>query len=91
MNTVTLTSDGALAQDNASVGIDPLMFLGHKVELEQGYTLRSFFKMIERYPVFTQLNAFLPECIDQYRGCPAPAANAWHPVWGTWSSSRRSR
>jgi len=70
MNTVILSSNGALAQDDASSALDPLMFLGHKVELGQGYTLRSFFKMIERYPVFTKLNAFLPECVEQYKGCP---------------------
>ncbi|MFO7707768.1 MAG: hypothetical protein R6V84_06320 [Desulfobacterales bacterium] len=71
MNTVILKSDGALAHDNTSVAEDPLMLLGHKVELGRGYTLRSFFRMIERYPVFTKLNAFLPECLEQYRGCPA--------------------
>jgi len=70
MNTVILKSDGLLLQDDASSAPDPLMLLGHKVELGQGYTLRSFFQMIERYPVFTQLNAFLPECMQLYRGCP---------------------
>ena len=70
MNTVILHPDGSLTQDFSSSALDPLMFLGHKVELGQGYTLRSFFKMIERYPIFTQLNAFLPECVEQYRGCP---------------------
>ena len=70
MNTVTLQSDGVLKQDDASAAADPLMFLGHKVELEPGYTLRSFFKMIERYPIFAQLNAFFPECLQLYRACP---------------------
>jgi hypothetical protein len=70
MNTVTLKSDGMLVQDNASAAPDPLMLLGHKVELGRNYTLRSFFRMIERYPVFAQLNAFLPECMQLYRGCP---------------------
>ncbi|MCU0560165.1 MAG: hypothetical protein MUD16_08215 [Desulfobacterales bacterium] len=70
MNTVILKSDGALAHDRTVVAEDPLFLLGHKVELEQGYTLRSFFKMIERYPIFTKLNAFLPECLEQYRKCP---------------------
>ena len=70
MNTVTLQSDGALQQDDASAAADPLMLLGHKVELGAGYSLRSFFRMIERYPVFAQLNAFLPECLQLYRACP---------------------
>jgi len=70
MNTVILKSDGMLVQDDASTAPDPLMFLGHKVELGEGYTLRSFFKMIERYPVFAKLNAFLPECMQLYQACP---------------------
>jgi hypothetical protein len=65
-----LTSEGMLQQADAPAAVDPLMFLGHKVELGQGYTLRSFFRMIERYPVFAKLNAFLPECLEQYRACP---------------------
>jgi hypothetical protein len=70
MNSVTLKSDGILQQKDASAAADPLMFLAHKVELEPGYTLRSFFRMIERYPVFTKLNAFLPECLQLFRACP---------------------
>jgi hypothetical protein len=70
MNSVTLKSDGILQQEDASAASDPLMFLAHKVELEPGYTLRSFFRMIERYPVFTKLNAFLPECMQLFRACP---------------------
>jgi hypothetical protein len=70
MNTITLKSDGAIAQADALVSADPLMFLGHKVELGQDYTLRSFFKMVDHYPVFAKLSAFLPECLQQYRACP---------------------
>lgn len=70
MNTVILQSDGALQRDGVSVAADPLRYLGYKVELEQGYTLRSFFRMIERYPVFAQLNAFFPECMQLYQACP---------------------
>jgi hypothetical protein len=70
MNTIKLISDGSLARDDRPVESDPLMCLGHKVELEDAYTLRSFFKMIERYPVFAKLNPFLPDCLQQYRACP---------------------
>ena len=70
MNTVILQPDGALQQDDLSVAADPLRYLGFKVELGQGYTLRSFFRMIERYPVFAQLNAFFPECMQLYHACP---------------------
>ncbi|MCU0593578.1 MAG: hypothetical protein MUC57_19180 [Desulfobacterales bacterium] len=70
MNTVILKSDGELQRDGVSVPADPLRYLGYKVELGQGYTLRSFFRMIERYPVFAQLNAFFPECMQLYQACP---------------------
>ena len=70
MNIVKLTSDGVLFQDSRAVDDDPLPLLGHKVELETGYTLRSFFRMIERYRPFGKLNAFIPECLQQYRACP---------------------
>lgn len=76
MNTITLQSDGALFQAEAAVAGDPLPLLGHQVELGRDYTLRSFFRMIERYPVFAKLNAFLPECLDQYRTCPAGECTA---------------
>jgi hypothetical protein len=70
MNVVTLKSDGSLAQDARAVDSDPLPLLGHKVELAPGYTLRSFFRMVEHYPTFGKLNAFMPECLEQYRDCP---------------------
>jgi hypothetical protein len=70
MDIVTLRSDGSLVREDRTVDIDPLGLLGHKVELGRHYTLRSFFKMIERYPVFSQLNAFFPDCLQQYRSCP---------------------
>jgi len=66
MNAIILQSDGALQQDDTPVAADPLRFLGYKVELGQGYTLRSFFRMIDRYPIFTQLNAFLPACMQLF-------------------------
>jgi hypothetical protein len=70
MNIVTLTADGALVEDDQPLEADPIGVLGHKVSLDRGYTLRSFFKMVERYPVFGKLNAFMPECLQQYRSCP---------------------
>lgn len=70
MNTVTLRSDGFLAQRGEAIQADPLVFLGHQVVLDRDYTLRSFFKMVEHYSVFGKLNAFLPECLQQYRSCP---------------------
>lgn len=70
MDIVTLKSDGSLLLDERPTDLDPLGLLSHQVELGGDYTLRSFFKMIERYPVFSKLNAFFPDCLQQYRSCP---------------------
>jgi hypothetical protein len=70
MNTITLKTNGHIAADGKMVESDPLMFLGHMVELEEGYTLRSFFRLFEKYALLSQLNAFLPDCIEQYLDCP---------------------
>lgn len=47
------------------------MFLSHPVDLDSGFTLRSFFRMVERYELLTKLSAFLPDCVSRYRACPA--------------------
>lgn len=67
MDGVTLTTDGTLIHGLKTVQNDPLIFLGHQVDLEDGYTLRSFFRMFEKYPVLTGLSAFLPTFLEQYR------------------------
>jgi hypothetical protein len=76
MNTVLLKSSGEILTDGDRPAPNPLACLGHQVRLGEGYTLRSFFRMIERYPVFSQLNAFLPECLELYRACPGAACLA---------------
>jgi len=70
MNTITLRTDGCITANGKLVESDPLMFLGHKIELEEGYTLRSFFRLFEKYAILAKLNVFLPDCIEQYRTCP---------------------
>jgi len=69
MNTITLRTDGCITANGKLVESDPLMFLGHKIELEEGYTLRSFFRLFEKYAILAKLNVFLPDCIEQYRAC----------------------
>lgn len=70
MNTVTLKDNGALFSDGKPVGDEPLMCLGMQVMLDDGVTLRSVFRMIERYPLLARLNAFFPTYIEQYRETP---------------------
>lgn len=70
MNHVTLRDDGILAEGGRTAEADPLMYLGYQVVLDEGCTLRSVFRMLERYAVFQKLNAFLTSCLGQYRNSP---------------------
>jgi len=70
MNTITLIKDGSIAYDGKTVASDPLMFLSFKVDLEKEYTLRSYFRMLEKYSLLVKLNAFFPSCLEQYLACP---------------------
>lgn len=67
MNTITLLPDGSLAEAGKPVETDPLTHLAHRVELSPGYTLRSFFRMCEAWPVLTRFNSFLPMLMERYR------------------------
>jgi hypothetical protein len=71
MYQITLKNDGAIAENNTPVTSGPLIFLGYQVELEKDYTLRGFFRMFDQYALLAKLNAFLPDCRQRYRACPA--------------------
>jgi hypothetical protein len=70
MNQITLLNDGSVIESNKIVPADSLMILGCQVELGQGYTLRSFFRMFEKYTLLVKLDAFVADCIQRYRECP---------------------
>ena len=70
MNQVTLLNDGTIIENNKIVPGDSLMILGCQVELGQGYSLRSFFRMFEKHTLFTKLDAFVADCMQRYLGCP---------------------
>ncbi len=71
MNTVMLSETGQLFAEGRAVDTRPLMFLNARVLLSEDCTLRSYFKLIERYPIFSDLNAFFSTCMEYYRSCPA--------------------
>ena len=71
MNTITLQPDGCLLYGLRQMDGDPLPFLGFQVELDKGCCLRSFFRMLERYPVLARLNPFTPSFLKSVQGCPA--------------------
>jgi hypothetical protein len=70
MNEIYLKDDGQLISKDVPVKTQPLMYLSYKIGLEENCTLRSFFQMLEKYPLLAQLNPFLPMYIDQYRLAP---------------------
>ena len=69
MNTITLKADGLIVHEG-SVASEPLVFLPFKVELEEGYTLRSYFEMLRKYALLTKLSFFFPACMKQYSESP---------------------
>ena len=70
MNLITLKNDGSFAENDKAVESDPLMFLSYQIDLGKGYTLRSFFRMFEKYALLAKLNPFLPDCLQQYLASP---------------------
>ncbi len=68
MDPVDLHGDGRIAtiagRDQAAL----LASLARQVTLADGYTLRSFFKMLAMYDTLMHLNAFFPDLMEQYRG-----------------------
>jgi len=56
LDTVFLASDGTLRAEGKPLGENVLGYLGHRIRLEEGYTLRSFFKMLAAFPVLSRLS-----------------------------------
>jgi hypothetical protein len=71
MQTVYLNSNGSI--EDVRQGNQPALLacLARRVELDPGYTLRSFFRMLERHETLADLNTFFPDLLDQYRRGPA--------------------
>jgi len=65
MNTALLARNGMILSEHESETVAPLSNLACKVSLDNGYTLRSFLDMVQRYPVFQALNAFIPNLLDE--------------------------
>jgi len=76
MNAVTLKKDGALNLNGKTVATDAIDLLSCQIVLEDVYTLRSFFKMLNKYTLLAKLNAFFPSYMDQYHSCPEQGCDA---------------
>ena len=71
MNEITLTTDGTIVSDGKQVeACRPLMFLSAQVKLASDCTLRSYFQLIENYPLLSELNPFFADSLEQYRKSP---------------------
>ena len=70
MYAVSLKRDGIIDHKQNAVNSDVLKYLSYQIELEKGYTLRSFFEMIGKYAQLEKLNSFLPTYTGQYLTCP---------------------
>ena len=70
MYAVSLKRDGTIHYKQSAVDSDVLKYLSFQIELEEGYTLRSFFEMIGKYALLGKLNSFLPTYTEQYLACP---------------------
>ena len=75
MNTIVLQPDGELLDEKQTPISEPLRYLSYRIELQEGVTLRSFFRMITRHPVLAQLNTFFPFFLEQYGRCPDAGCN----------------
>jgi hypothetical protein len=70
MNAVTLKINGAIDRNGTCAESNILGYLSSQITLEAGYTLRSFFEMLDQYRLLVGLNPFFPACTQQYRQCP---------------------
>lgn len=67
-----LTADGELLrQSGEALASDPLVWLGARLDLAPGCTLRSFFRSVEAYPDLLRLSPFLPACLEEASRWPS--------------------
>lgn len=71
MRPVNLQPDGTVVYDDKAVATDALMYLGYQAVLAEGYTLRSFFRLLATYAPIARINPFLPSFLEHYRICPS--------------------
>lgn len=79
MNEIILTHTGHIECNQRSLGSNPLIYLNYQVELKESFTLRSYFKMFDLYPVLGETNEFLPEIRNQYKSCPEQGCS-WEDI-----------
>ena len=71
MNQITLNTNGQIVDQRELRPAQILSYLCWQVQLQDGYCLRSFFRMLDHYPILAELNDFFPQYQEQYRACDA--------------------
>ena len=70
MDEVTLEANGLLIRSDGTPEADLLCVLGARVVLSDGYTLRSFIKMLSLNDLFLRLSPFARDLADGLAGWP---------------------
>ncbi|MBU0995192.1 MAG: hypothetical protein KJ737_22075 [Proteobacteria bacterium] len=65
MECIILKADGAIREKNVPVAEPSLALLPMAIELDDGYCLKSFFKMLRTYPVYMEISMFNPVYLEQ--------------------------
>lgn len=47
-----------------------LSLLQYDVQLEKGFTVRDWFKLVINYPIYKKLDLFIPSYLEEYYKCP---------------------
>lgn len=71
METALLDSDGQLTRAGNLTVEDPLAVLGHALELGPEVSLRSYFRMLQRYALLSRTSPFFPDLLDQFEKLPS--------------------
>lgn len=66
METVALHADGHLAREDGRAVDDVLAVLGHPLELSGAVSLRSYFRLLEHFPLLARTSPFFSDLIGQY-------------------------
>ncbi len=67
MNSILLAVDGAILKAGRLVDTTVLGKLASAVQLEEGYRLRSFFRMAKRYPQIQEVSEFFSYFMERYQ------------------------
>lgn len=69
MKTIRLEIDGSIYVNSLPAEKPGLLaLLGDRILLAKEYCLRSYFKMLEKYPELQALSEFLPDMLERYLG-----------------------